>query len=184
MSPANFHAWDDAEILEELAGFSRQSYNVSGDQNAAEHVSGAQVTGNFFRTLGVTPSLGRDFTAADDLYGAEPVVILSHALWRRRFGGDSKVLGQTLSIDARPHTVIGVMPIEFDTYAADKEDLWLPGLLSIAAAHDTAQAYRWHWIRGIGRLSTAVDLSEAQLRLNQIASRLEIEFPESNRAGE
>ena len=76
----------------------------------ARKLTGAQVSWNLFTTLGVQPALGRDFTAGDDTPSANGTVILSWSLWKRRFGANPGILNQTIYIDAKPYTVIGVMP--------------------------------------------------------------------------
>ena len=73
-------------------------------------VRGARVSDGFFRTLGVVPALGRDFFAGEDLPAAPDTVILSHASWQKRFGSQPDVIGQTVTLNARPHTIVGVLP--------------------------------------------------------------------------
>jgi len=85
-----------------LAGFSARGLTLNED-GLAERIPGVLVTGSFFRTLGVAPALGRDFADGDDRGGAEPVVILGHGLWQRRFGADPAVIGRRVDRRHRPH---------------------------------------------------------------------------------
>ncbi|MEO7966320.1 MAG: ABC transporter permease, partial [Gemmatimonadaceae bacterium] len=92
----------------------------------AEHLEGQHVTARFFQTLGVRPALGRDFVAEEDARGANRVVILTHAFWQRRFGGDSAVLNRHLSLDGVDVVVIGVLPKNFEDLLAPATDIYAP----------------------------------------------------------
>src|SRR6185436_1021512 len=94
------------------------------DRDEAERVQGAAITSNLFPTLGVQPILGRPFREDDDRQGAEPVVMLSHELWQRRYRGDPAVVGRRIRVNGKPHTVIGVMPPRFTFPEAQK--VWIP----------------------------------------------------------
>src|SRR3984957_5175538 len=96
-----------------LAKGIRVGLSGSGGQ-LPEKLSSALFSWDMLRTLGVQPALGRDFAQADDSPGANGTVLLSWGLWKRRFGGDAAILNRTIDLDARPYTVIGVMPARFD----------------------------------------------------------------------
>lgn len=102
--------WGAAHALAAIGAFQTLSTNLAGDGKQPERASGAQVSANAFEMLGLRPALGRTFTRADAQDSAAPVVVLSDALWRRRFGGDPSIVGRGVRLDGRPHTVIGVMP--------------------------------------------------------------------------
>jgi len=103
------HGFSDLAIVSTDA-----RYNLSGaGGQLAEKVSAAECSWNTFPTLGVEPALGRNFTAEDDRPSAAPSVILSRGLWKRRFGGDPSILNQTIHLDAKSYTVLGVMPAWF-----------------------------------------------------------------------
>ena len=89
-----------------------------------EQVDGAFVSANLFPTLGVNPELGRGFTTEEQREGADHVVIISHGLWQRRFGGDGKVIGKTIRVSDAPHEIVGVMPAGFQF---PDQTSWLPG---------------------------------------------------------
>ena len=107
----------------DVAAVARSTINLS-DSDRAERSHGGHVTANLFRVLGVAPLVGRDFTDDDAKPGAAPTAMLSYSLWRSRFGGDPSIVGRTIRVDARPTTVIGVMPEAF-SYPRN-EDLWVP----------------------------------------------------------
>lgn len=107
---------------------SRRELADAASDGAGESVVTQGATGNYFTTLGVPALLGRTFVPADDQPGASaPVVVISHALWQRRFGGDPHVIGRALRLDVLPVTVIGVMPSEFVGFQADVQpEVWWP----------------------------------------------------------
>ncbi len=124
-APANFFDWQtESKSFENLAAFRWQDFNLTGGETP-EQVIGNAVTTNMFATLGVRPVLGRDFLAEEGQAGRENVVILSHGLWQRRFGSAQNVVGQTISVNGRPHVIVGVMPEGFEFPRAMSE-LWTP----------------------------------------------------------
>ena len=100
------------------------SFAASGKQ-LPENFLGAQVSWNLLNTLGVRPALGRDFTAADDSLSANGTVLLSWSLWKRRFGSDRSIVNQTIYLDAKPYTVIGIMP-EWFVFPESETQIWTP----------------------------------------------------------
>jgi putative ABC transport system permease protein len=143
------------------------------DRAAAERVQGAAVTANLFPTLGVQPILGRPFREDDDRRGAEAVVMLSHELWQRRYQGEPAVVGQSIDVDGKPHTVIGVMPPRFSFPETQK--LWIP--IGPEAATDTRDA---RYLFTFGRLKPGIDVSRARAELVSIASALSAQYPSTN----
>ena len=116
-----------------VIGQGQATINLASDE-AVERYDGSFVTANLFATLGVAPVLGRDFRAEDEQPGAAPVLILSHDLWRTRFGADPAVLGRTLRANAMPATVIGVMPPGFSF--PYREQVWMNASLSATVPVD------------------------------------------------
>ena len=102
-----------SHTLERAAAIGEWQPTLS-DNGEPERVQGDRVSWTYFRTLGVQPALGRDFLESEDLPGNNQVVILSHGLWQRRYGGDSSIIGSAIAIDGNPMTVVGVMPASFD----------------------------------------------------------------------
>src|SRR5207245_2930510 len=91
-----------------------------------ERFDGQRVSGAYFRALGVLPALGRDFQASDDQSNGPNVVILSDALWRRRFGGDGTIVGRRVMLNDNGYTVVGVMPGAFENVLAPSAEIWAP----------------------------------------------------------
>jgi len=136
-------------------------------------LSGARVSSTFFSVLGVEPALGRAFTAGEDKAGQNLVVILSHALWIREFGGDAQIIGKNLEFNQQPYTVVGVMPLAF-SYPA-WADLWMPIALQ-AKAEERGN----HFLAVIGRLKPGRTPAQTEAELSAIEHRLGREYPNSN----
>ena len=171
----NFLDWrSQAQTFERMAAFDgEEEFNLTGGE-FPEKVNGARVSQDFFATLGVAPVLGRAFLPAEAQPGAPPVVMLSHALWQRRFGGDRGVIGQAIRVDGESATVVGVMPPSF-RYPAEAE-LWLP------FASALGQLNRSLYLLGvIARLKPEATLTQARTELEGIAQRLEQQYPETNK---
>jgi putative ABC transport system permease protein len=146
---------------------------LSDEVNEAERAYGALVAANLFPTLGVRPMLGRNFLPEEEKKGGPLVAILSHRLWRRRFGGDSAIVGKRITIDGRPHTVVGVMPPSFNF--PDRGDIWLP---FVVAPSEEERANR-EYAGAIGRLRPGVTVDKARADLHAIDAELAREFPEN-----
>jgi putative ABC transport system permease protein len=160
-----------------LTAFAWSSFIVGEPGEPAERWQGLTVADNFFATLGGRPALGRVFTAADAEPGRPGVIVLSHGLWMRRFGGDPAVVGRTLHFSGGNVTVIGVMPADF-AYPL----LW-PGVVAwTPLVLDARQQSRRDdtWLKIIGRLNPGVSLPTAQTQLTTIAARLAHDFPKTN----
>ncbi len=116
-----------------LAAFHLGTINLSGEQARPERFDGAFVSANAFETLRARPFMGRGFTAADAVPGAPAVVVIGHELWLNRYLGDPAVIGKVIRVNARPATIIGVMPAGFEFPFA--QQVWLP------LENDPAQAF-------------------------------------------
>ena len=107
-----------------------QGYNVSSESGKLpEQVNAAWCTDNFLSLLGVQPVLGRGFTANDDRQGAAATAILSSAFWKHRYGADPAVVGKTILLDAKPYTIIGVLPSSFvysGAFGGNTVQVWTP----------------------------------------------------------
>jgi putative ABC transport system permease protein len=139
-----------------------------------ENVGSTLASAGFFEVLGVRPALGRGFVPADEQEDQPHVAVVSHALWQRRFGGDSGAVGRPLVLDGREVTLVGVMPAGFRFPAG--AEVWTPLLLRGAEA----QVRRFHFLRIVGRLNGGATLAGAQAELDTIAARLAAEHPDSN----
>ena len=107
-----------------MAAIADTSFNLTGSGDP-ERLEGRRVSANMFPLLGVEPQIGRVFTAAEDQPGAQRVVLLSYALWQRRFGGDPGIVGQSLTLNGESHVVVGVMPARFQFPSSD-DQAWVP----------------------------------------------------------
>ena len=140
-----------------------------------EQVSGTRVSSGFFRTLGVTPMLGRDFQPSEDSNSAAQTVILSYPAWRKRFGGRRDVLGQTLNLNGAPVTIIGVLPPDFQFGLYPGE---FYGNLRSTAGCEHERGCRN--LLPIGRLKQGVSLDRAVVQMRAIVMRLKQQFPQEN----
>ncbi|MGD1081926.1 MAG: ABC transporter permease [Candidatus Sulfotelmatobacter sp.] len=137
----------------------------------------APVSAGYFRALGVSPALGRDFQVSDDVLNGPKVVMLSNNLWRRRFGGDRTIIGSQVRLDDDNYTVIGVMPRGLDNVLAPSAEVWSP-LQYNAGNIGSIQAREWgHHLRMVGRLRTGVSMAQARSDLDWIAHTPVPEFP-------
>jgi len=150
------------------------SFNLTGS-GEPERLQGQAATGNFFQALGVNAAIGHTFLLENEEPGRDQVVVLSHKLWQRRFGGDASIIGKTLSLDGRSFEVIGVMAPDFN-FPRDAE-LWAPMNFQIAAGMKQRKA---HFLRPVGLLKPGVTLTQAQADMDAVAGRLEAQYPESN----
>ena len=157
-----------------LAAVNYANYNLA-DETAPERVVGARVTFNYFDVMGVRPMLGRTFPADEDRPGNDRVVVLSHRLWTRRFGGSGSVVGRPLRMNGVTYEIVGVMPEWFDM-SIDSEELWTPIAFTDAqrAMHDE------HYLAVYGRLKAGTSRQQAQGRLDAVAARLRHDFPKDD----
>ena len=155
-----------------------------------EHLTSLVVTPSIFDVLRVRPVLGRSLVESDAESSAAPVALISHELWQTRFAGNPNILGQTLRLDEKPRTVVGVLPphLEFplghapaaasgSTIYAGVHDVWLP--LRLRGEDRTARGNRMHWL--IGRLKPGVRVDLARVELATLGRRWAVEFPDTNR---
>jgi predicted permease len=151
-----------------LAQNIRVGLSGSGGQ-LPEKLKSGLISWDLLHTLGVQPALGRDFTQADDSPGANGTVLLSWGLWKRRFGGNPAILNQTIALDARPFTVIGVMPAWFD-FPDPSTQLWTP--VYHDEPEDTMTSFSNHMFRVVGRLKPGVSATQGAADLSIISQRI------------
>ena len=164
------HGFSDLAIV----GGGQYNLSSAGGQ-LAEKVNFAECSWNLFPTLGVEPALGRNFTAADDRPSAAATVVLSWGLWKRRFGGDPSILGQSIHLDAKSYTVLGVMPAWF-AYPDHTTQLWTP--VYHEESPKEMEAPDSHDFAAIGRLKPGVSAAEATAELSVIVRRLHDAHPD------
>jgi len=172
---ANFVDWrDQNHVFEGMAAISDESFNLTGSGDP-ERLEGNTVSASLFPLLGVDPHIGRVFTAAEDQPGSQHVVLLSYALWQRRFGADPGIVGKALTLNGESHIVVGVMPARFQFPSTDSQ-VWVP----IALTQEDAANRNRHYLQVVARLKPGVSLAQAQSEMNTIAARLQQQYPESN----
>ncbi len=180
LSPADFMDFErEAATLSRLGAHGWVGwFTITDGRGDPERVGGVQVTDGYFPTLEVQAVLGRLFLAEEDRPEGPRVAILSHGFWQRRFGGDTDVLGRTISVNARPTTVIGVLPSDYrhiEAYPGRTADIFLP------QQFERAQPNRGgHFIRAVGRLAVGASVQQARAELEAIAARLERQYPVDN----
>jgi putative ABC transport system permease protein len=168
-----------SQAFEHIAAYSTDGLNLTGiDQ--PERLRGAAISANLFPALGVQPHLGRNITAEEDRYGNDRVVILSYALWQRRFGGDPGVINRTIQLDGRTMNVAGVMPADF--HFPDREtEVWIPLAFEPDLLEENNRGS--HFLNVIVRLKAGVTPAQAQADLNTITARLSSEHTGTYRGG-
>src|SRR5499426_1088108 len=168
----DFLEWrEQGKAFEEVAAYTYRTVDLSGS-GEAERLNAALVSADLFSTLGVGPALGRVFTADEDKAGGAPVVILSHALWRRRFGGDPQMVGRSITLDGKSHTVIAIMPPGFQFPGG--QDLWTPLALDVNRA---LGGERMMILSVIARLKPGATLAAARSDLSFFLERLKQSQP-------
>jgi predicted permease len=159
----SFFEWQKAATgVEQMAMVSPfQNHNVSAEGGKLpERIDAGWCSWNFFSTLGVQPALGRGFSASDDRPEGSPTVILSHKFWKRRYGADPSILGNTIWLDARPYTVIGVMPEDFTyvgRFGGGSVQVWTP--IGHDAPPELLSQFGDHEMIAVARLKNGVSLS-------------------------
>ena len=159
-----------------MAGYLNGSTINVTYKGAPQRYTGAYVTDDFLRIIGVSPVLGRDFTPEDNRPGAEKVALLSDEIWQRDFGSDRGIVGQAIRINGKPATVIGVMPPKFKF--PQNEQLWVPLYNEFPIKPRGAQDA--NGVQIIGRLKPGVSVDQANLEAIEIARRLAAEHPKTN----
>ena len=149
--------------------FSGPGNNKLTGSGQPQPVTGLSVAGNFFSTLGVTPILGRQFTAEECLKNSRPVILLSYAFWKAKFGGDPAIVGKTVSLDGTPNTVVGVLPQGFDFGSVfspgAKVDLYGPAIFANMEDWGNTMAL-------VGRLKPGVTVAQAQSEADTLFPKL------------
>jgi predicted permease len=180
MSYLNFLDWQRmSRTFSSMAIYRYQDYNFASaaEGAAAERVTGMMVSSDFFRTFGQNAVLGRDLAVADDQPGAAAVAVIGGGFWERRFGASPSVLGQLISLNGKPYTIIGVMPAQFALNGA-QHDVYTPiGQWTDPNFRDRGIEVSTH---AVGRLAPGVTIAQAQADLNVVARSLSTTYPTAN----
>ena len=174
-APGNYNDWRaQNRSFTDMAATRGANASLTMD-GPPEQVLGRAVSANFFDVLGVRPLVGRTFAAQEDTKGAQ-VVVISHALWQRRYGGDPRILGRTLLMSDVRYEVIGVAPKSF-VFRARDVDYWIPMRLSPQQI-DTRGT---HFLNVVARLKPGVSVAAADADIKAIAKRMAEQHPDTNR---
>ncbi len=175
----NYTDWKEQnQSFEQLAAIRAESLSLTG-QGEPERINGVRVTVNILSTLGVKPALGRDFLPEEGQPEKASAALIGYGLWQRRFGGDPNLIGQTLTLDAKPYTVIGVLPpwLKYPGLMMPQTgaDIWIPYLVS-----PSQNVRTFANLRLVGRLKPGVTTAQAQTDVDVVARRLEQQYPREN----
>ena len=181
ITSANFLDWRAQNtVFEHLAAIKTTTANLAlSDQ--AERIDLAQTNANFFDVFGITPEYGRLFIPADEQAGHAPVVVVSHSLWQRRFGGDPSLVGKPITLDGTNYTVTGIAPPGFQY--PDKTELWLPPLRLVPElfpGQDVTQTRRMGYLAAVALLKPGVSQQQAASEMETITARLRQQYPDTN----
>lgn len=176
VSPADYADWErQNSVFTDLAAVVGSAKTLLGS-GEPEQVRAAQITTNFWRTLGVTPILGRDFRPGEGDPGRVKVVILSHGAWVQRFGGDRSVIGRQTVLSGESYEIVGVLPPMSRLMV--QAEIWTP------AAYRSTDERSSHYLDVVGRLKPGVSLRRAHDEMNAVALRLAKEYPDANQGHE
>jgi predicted permease len=173
--------WDFAQwkqrpdIFQSVEAYWDGAYTFTGTDRP-EAVSGWQFTPTLFSTLGAQAALGRTLVAEDGEPGRDPVVVLSDSLWRRRFEADPTIVGRTVELDGRAHTVVGVMPASF-AHPYPETQLWTPLQVSNALLVDRKQRA----MRSIARLRDGITIDQANAALSALSRQHALDHPDTHK---
>ena len=140
-------------------------------------IPGMRVSDGFFRTLGITPILGRDFAPGEDLPTGPRLALLTYHSWQERFGGNEKIVGTSVMLSGEAHTVIGVLPRSFQFAPGEGAEVWT----TLHAAGGCWERRSCHSLNGVARLKDGVTIDQAAAAMTLIAAQLERQYPDSNR---
>jgi len=177
ISYPNYQDWKvQNRVFEGIGVYNRQSYNLTGVGEAERIVTG-QVSADLFKVLRVRPAYGRVFTNDEDKPGTAPVVVLSYGLWQRRFGGDTSILNQAITLNGKSYTVIGIMPADY--FYPTRAEMWVPvGQVSDSPGWDNRGNHPG--LYGVARMKPGMTQEQAQADMDLVATNLEKQYPKSN----
>jgi predicted permease len=177
ISYPNFLDWrKDNKSFSSLTAFRSEDYNMTGT-GEPERLHGHMISAEFFPTLGIQPIAGRNLLAEEDQPGAPPVIIIGDALWKRKFGSSVEVLGKSIALNGKAHTIIGVA--QSRVTGISNSDVYVPiGQWAEPTFRDRRISMG---MNSIGRLKPGVSLEQARLDMDRIAQNLEAAYPESNK---
>jgi len=151
--------------------------NVLSDKSGTQIARGARVSDGFFRTLGVTPILGRDFYPGEDSPGVQRTVLLTYSAWQTRYGGQRDVLGKSVNLDNAPNVIIGVLPPDFYFPPVGRAEFWT----ALHPAGNCDLRRSCHGLYGLARLKDNTTIETALDNVKALTKQLELQYPDTNR---
>ena len=181
VTPANFLDWRSQNtVFEHLAAILTRPANLAlADQ--AERIDLAMTSANFFSVFGTEPERGRFFIPTDEQAGHAPIVVVSHALWQRRFAGDASLVGKPITLDGVSYTVVGIAPDGFQY--PDRTEVWVPPFKLAPTLNERMDPTQ---VRGFGMLATVAllkpggGINQAASEMETITARLRQQYPDTN----
>ena len=161
---------DASKSFESVAVWANDNLNLTGSGEPIQ-VPVARVSPSFFSTLGVQPPLGRIFTAEEGRPEGKPVVMLGDSIWRSRFHGDPNIIGQTVTLDATPHTVVGVLPANIQFPFVGSADIWTPRYFELSLMTPQRLRLGVGYLEMMGRLRPDTTLARANAELAVLNQR-------------
>jgi len=178
VSYPNFQDWRaQSHTFSEMAAVTNVGFNMAG-ASQPENIGGLAVSPNFLSMAGIRPVIGRGFTPDEETAGTAPVLLLSYALWQSHFGGNRRVIGQTIRLDSRTVTIVGVLPRDFRWVETcdvmEPMGVWATNNDTVAVRGDRGD------LTVVGRLAAGVRMEQARAEMDGIAARLARAYPEAN----
>jgi len=157
------------QVFSDLALAAFNAFTLTG-RGDAEQVLGLHASAALLPTLGLDPQLGRNFTADEDRPGGEPVVLVSHRFWQRQFGLQPSILGQSITLDGRPYTIIGVLPEAAASFPLNRFEVWVPRPAEVPYLAPSQLNNGGYFFQVIARLRTGASIEQAREAMNVIAA--------------
>jgi putative ABC transport system permease protein len=164
-----------AKSIQSLAGYSGDAFTLASN-GEPKNTFAAQVTPNFFSTLGVKPALGRDFVEDEMQSDGPHVTILTYGFWQTEFGADPNIVGRVIHLDGKPATIVGVLARDFEFAPANSAPVWVP----IHQSGDAITRRSLRWLKVVGRLAPGFSPMQARAEMESINAQLAREYPKQN----
>jgi len=168
---------ESSRVFEQVGAITDASLNLTGGGDP-ERIRGVRASAGLFQVLGVQPALGRAFRPEEDRPGAEPVVVVSHGLFERRFGGDRAWVGRPILLNGKSHTLVGVMPPGF-AYPSPQTEMWVP--LALSADQVNPDQRGNEYLAAVARLKPGVTVAAAQVEMDRITVKILQDSPSGMR---
>src|SRR5262245_676063 len=170
--------WDQNPVFSSIAAYTSSSFNLTG-AGEPERIVGTLASASLFPLLNIQPALGRAFLNEEDRPGHDRVVILSHGLWRRRFAGDTAIIGRSVTLDGQSHTIVGVAPAGFQ-FPDEATEIWKPIAFTAIQSSENERGSRY--LSVIARMKPGVTSGQAQADMASLAQRMQQQHPMNYRA--